>query len=252
LIFKYLFIISILIITLQTIYIYIIYKKSKNIKKEGIHEEIENLSAGLAHEMRNPLNSITFNLKMIEEDLRKTKVPKDTYDMIDSTVEEIDRLDRMLKSYMEFSGKWENFEKEKIAIDELLTDIISFHREEFSQKGIAIIFKKDDNNFNIDINPQLIHQVIINILINSRDIMNKEGAIHIFLKKNGKKIIITIEDEGPGIKKEVIHKIFDPFFSNREGGFGLGLATVKKIIDNINGKIFVDNSDRGARFRIEL
>jgi signal transduction histidine kinase len=179
-------------------------------------------------------------------------VPKDTFDMIDSTLEEIDRLDRMLKSYMEFSGKWENFEKEKIAIDKLITDIISFHREEFSQKGIAIIFKKDNKNFDVYINPQLIHQVIINILINSRDIMNKEGAIHISLKKNGKKVIITIEDEGPGISEKIIEKIFEPFFSSRDGGFGLGLATVKKIIDNINGKIYVDNSDKGARFRIEL
>jgi signal transduction histidine kinase len=189
---------------------------------------------------------------MVDEDLEGIDLPEDTRSMVKSTAEEIERLDKMLRSYMEFAGRWKGNKKERIALDKLISDIILFLREEFSRKGIALILKKDDEEeYYFEADPQLIRQVIINILINSRDLM-EDGAIYIELKKSGRRIVIVIEDEGPGIDDGIKDKIFEPFFSTKEGGFGLGLATVKKIIEGMDGIIRVENGKRGARFRIEL
>ncbi len=229
------------------------FQKAQILKEKQTRKlEIGDLAAGLAHEIRNPLNSVRFNIKMIEDDLEDRETDEDLKNMIESTIDEVDRLDRMLKSYMEFAGTRDNQKIEKINIDKLIMDIISFHQEEFNNKGIALITKFNVENLIIEADPQILRQIIVNILINAREIMNNKGAVYIETEKKDDEVHISIQDEGPGIDESIMDKIFEPFFSKRDGGFGLGLATVKKLLDETGGKIEISNTEKGARFTIIL
>jgi two-component system sensor histidine kinase HydH len=121
------------------------------------------------------------------------------------------------------------------------------------EKGYAI--KKDYQNFlpEIHADADMLYQSFLNILINAMQAMPGGGTIAVSIRSNGKFVTINFEDEGQGIADEILEKIWDPFFTTKEMGTGLGLGMVKNIIESHGGNIQIANrTEGGTRVTVEL
>lgn len=208
------------------------------------------LSAFLAHEIRNPLASLKGgveyigDLKNLGDDYRK---------IIDIMIKEIDRLNKIVTDFLYFT-KITKPDKTNIYLKNLLDEIWFEVKMMNNNSNNYEFLYNGDENLIIKGDPNQIRQVFLNLVINSLDAMKKNGGcsiiVNAFLDKT--ETVIVFEDEGGGIKEEYMNKIFDPFFSTKENGTGIGLSIVYRIIQEHGGSISVTNSERGAKFTLRF
>ncbi|MBI5408985.1 MAG: hypothetical protein HZA14_06435 [Nitrospirae bacterium] len=209
------------------------------------------LSSEIAHEINNPLSSITTFLGMFHEDMPDTDSRKETLALM---LKETERCRLVLQELVDFARK-EPLRLRETDPKKLLNEAIEIVQR---QKLKDIIFKSNLEGLpeKVVLDPILIHQAIINILANAYQFTSSGGSITVEGYNDGNNcMIIEVRDTGMGISQEDLPRIFEPFFSTRKdlGGSGLGLALTKKIIERHNGDIHVE-SRRGEEtvFKISL
>lgn len=222
-----------------------------------MEENYEFLVSGLAHELKNPLSGIKGAAQLLQNSLNEEEATRCS----EIIIKEVDRLRDLINRIR----KIDTFDKElfsPVDIHELLFDIIFL--ESKSSRNIEFT-----HNFDITMPPifadkNSIKQVLINIIKNSVDAVNKkeinDGMITLGTKwvtdykiKSRNTVIISIKDNGIGIEKDNIEKIFTPFFSSKKKGSGLGLFISNQIIIKHGGFILVDSElNQGTEFRIHL
>lgn len=198
--------------------------------KDARYVAIGELSARMAHDIRNPLSVISTTVDNI-----KIKYAKDSKD-----VEEFDRLDRSINRIVhQIQGVLE-FVKEQ-PIEPRMTKFSEIIHESFDSiiipNNVKMIFPKNDVMMFCD--KRLFSIVMNNLIINAVQAIDASGTIKITIEKNDDEIIIQVTDSGKEIPKDVINKIFVPLFTTKQTGTGLGLASVKTIIESHNGTISV-------------
>ncbi|HEX3036410.1 MAG TPA: ATP-binding protein [Thermodesulfobacteriota bacterium] len=206
------------------------------------------LAAGLAHEIRNPLSTISGAVEILsaevepsEENMRLLKIAGDHVQRLNLIVEDFLLLTRPI-------------EKPQISVDVSL--IISETVESFLNatriRGLEVVVDTERGLY-VEADPQELKQVIWNLLLNAMQAMPNGGKITVGANVDVENVIIKISDEGCGIKKSLIPKIFEPFFTTREVGTGLGLTIVQKVIEGYNGEVDVLSSEnKGTTFVIKL
>ncbi|MGB2661640.1 MAG: ATP-binding protein, partial [Candidatus Omnitrophota bacterium] len=222
-------------------------KLREELQKSEKLKAVATLAAGMAHEIKNPLTSIkTFNeyLPSKHKDLNfVNKFNKIVGD-------EVDRINYIVKQLLEFS-KPSELELKETNVTELLDETLDLLNNDFLKHNIKLE-KKYSPLPPLKIDPLQIKQVFLNILLNAIDSMKGGGVITIEARES-KEITIAIADTGKGIEKEDLKRIFDPFFSKKEDGTGLGLSVVHGIIEKHGGKISVESApDKGTCFEIAL
>ena len=205
------------------------------------------MTAGIAHEFRNPLNVISIAAETI---IRK-KDDKETMEkMLKYILEEIDKLNKLVSDFLKLSKpvkpKLETAEFEPF-IDLLLEKIKSVNN-----KNNITVTKDITKGLKITADFNLLQQAITNIVNNAFEAMKEKGELNIKAFKENDKYIIEISDTGGGIPNEYLKKIFDPFFTTKDYGTGLGLSITHSCIEGMNGELNVRNSDKGAIFTIIL
>lgn len=208
------------------------------------------MTAGIAHEIRNPLGIISSTAQRIKRKYGKVKDDP----IFDFIPEEVERLGKILTNYLEFSKNDENIGFEKIDLKELLLRVLNGVREDFTELGIEIDFQSNSGDFILQGNSPQLQQVFLNLLLNSKDALEgSEGKIKIRLQKVKGKIELTFEDNGKGISTQVKKSIFEPFFTTKDKGSGLGLYLSKRIIESHNGNVKVDSEGESwTRFTIHF
>ncbi|MEN8152686.1 MAG: ATP-binding protein [Acidobacteriota bacterium] len=202
--------------------------KKKNIEIELKKKEhfalIGEMSAGIAHEIRNPLASISGSIQFLEKEL---KLDKDSKNLMDIIVKESKRLSDSIEEFLQFT-KTSPLEKSKFDIGALISEVT-----ELAVLNVTNIYIKkrysEGNTVFADRNK--IKQVVWNIINNSIKAIGNEGEIEINIFKQNEDLFLSIKDSGVGIKREEIKKIFLPFYSKFTSGIGLGMAIAKRIID---------------------
>ena len=173
---------------------------------------------------------------------------------MEMVIRETNRLTKLVNRLLIFSRPIDK--KMKLTdINNLIKEVVSFINIERNNKLIAIECKLDSFVPHILVDDNSIRQVIINVLENSFDSMSDGGRIELFsyVDSISSKLIIEISDEGSGIREEILDNIFDPFFTSKESGVGLGLAISYQIIKAHNGEIIINNNnDQGVRCIIKL
>jgi signal transduction histidine kinase len=227
-----------------------ITKKTKDLSEAGI------LASGLAHEIRNPLNSIKINVQLLQEDIEDAiedeELKNDFRETISSITYEIGRLNELMTNFLTYARPTQ-LQKEDFNLSEFLSDMVNFMKVEAENKGIAIEynFPADELIFNGD--RQKLRQSFMNILKNAIQILGEGGKVKITLKNMRDLYLIEIEDNGPGMTEEFLKQIFVAFSSQRKGGTGLGLSIAKKFIDAHGGGIKVESKvGVGTKFTIIL
>jgi len=214
---------------------------------------IGKIAAVVAHEIRNPLSSIrgfaNFFCKTLPEDEKSSE-----YAGI--IVEEVDRINRVITDLLKYS-KNETLDLKKTDIYELVDQTLLLIDCDVDNKGARIKNTVPVDLCKVNIDPDKMKQVFLNLLLNAIQVSNGKICIEIGAEiSNNKYLNLWVEDNGPGIDVDEKHSVFDPFFSRRDQGTGLGLSIVQKIVENHDGHITFESpltaDSKGTRFIITL
>jgi PAS domain S-box-containing protein len=207
------------------------------------------VTAGVAHEVKNPLNSMRLWLEVLKGNMPVDPEPQQAVKMLDS---EIDRLDRAVKTFLNFTRPVE-FQLEETDLPALLREIIDAAKPSIVKAGVDLRTDLPTEFPSLLLDRQLIHQAVLNLLINACDFTDPGGRIRLSLTREGEFAVISVADTGKGIPTEDQKKIFQLFFTTRPGGTGIGLANTFRFVQLHNGQIdFESEAGRGTTFRIEL
>jgi signal transduction histidine kinase len=211
------------------------------------------LAAGVAHEIKNPLGSISIHLQLLQKALAKIKQPDKKIDKyFDVIKEEMDRLNMIVVDFL-FAVRPMTLELREGDINTLITQVMEFVRFEMEQSKINCNLELDENLPNILFDERHMKQALLNLVKNSQTAMPKGGDLTIVTQYIDNEIRISIHDTGIGINRENFTKIFEPYFTTTETGTGLGLTQVYKIIKEHHGEITVESKPKkGTEFKIIL
>ncbi len=208
------------------------------------------LSAGIAHEIRNPLTSMNILIHSLTENLPTEDSRWKDLKVIE---EEVLRINEIVDQFLRFAKPASPL-LEKTSLIPIFEEILQLLRPQM-EKGKIGVKKEFEPLPLITVDKEQIKQVILNLLMNAIQAMTGGGKLGMSgrLSKDGDWVELAIQDSGVGIPPEDIDKLFDPFFSKREGGIGLGLSIAHRIIDQHHGKIGVESTPgKGTRFTLSL
>ncbi|MRS11618.1 MAG: PAS domain-containing protein [Actinobacteria bacterium] len=208
------------------------------------------LTAGVAHEVRNPLGIIRASVQLVEDSHGDAARVQDAARIIK---QEIDRLDRVIKTLLDF-GRPSAPTLRPIDIGQVIDDIVLFTRQFAGQARVGIEVSTTAENLTVLADADQLKQVLVNLVSNAVQAMEDTGGtITVRVWDDDSFVYISVIDTGPGIQPEMLEKVFDPFFSTRDGGTGLGLTIVHRIIDQHGGRVEVESAPgRGATFTVAL
>jgi signal transduction histidine kinase len=200
------------------------------------------MAAGFAHEIRNPLTSI----KMMGQVLRgRLKGQQDKQEILDQFVKEIDRLDRIIQEMID-RARPTDLKIKSCHINTQIEEVAGVAYEGLSAQAINLRLELGDGLPAIAIDPEKIKQVLWNLILNAKDAMPKGGIIEIMtgLSDNGF-LEVRVKDSGQGIRPDNLDMLFQPFFTTKPEGVGLGLTMSLKIIEQHGGKLNLKNRTDG-------
>jgi signal transduction histidine kinase len=210
------------------------------------------VSAEIAHEIRNPLAAISGSVELLDEQLRSRLSPEEKA-LINAIVEESGRMSRIFDEFLDYT-KLSRGEFVVVNIGELLDQVIfvlESNKRFLAEVRIAKEYEQGDLRLECD--PDKLKQVFTNIMNNAVQVMKGKGEIKIKMREYNRNVIIAISDTGPGIRPEILKKIFTPFESHKHKGIGLGLSIAHKIVQMHAGRIEVDTKESvGTTFRVIL
>jgi two-component system sensor histidine kinase HydH len=207
------------------------------------------MAAGISHEIRNPLGIIRSSAELLKKKVTKFDPSNTIPDII---VEEANRLNRIITDFINFA-KPRSPNLTPCRIEEVIDKNITFLAMQIEEKGYRIKQNYQNSLPEIQADAAMLYQSFLNILINAMQAMPDGGRIDITISANDKIVRIDFEDDGQGIADDVLDKIWDPFFTTKEMGTGLGLGVVKNIIESHGGSIQIKNRNPcGARVTVEL
>ncbi|RMG74383.1 MAG: sensor histidine kinase [Nitrospirae bacterium] len=207
------------------------------------------LASAIAHEIKNPLAGISGAIQVLAEDFEQGDPRKET---IEEVLREIERLDKTIRDLLNFSRP---VDPKIIEVDlkSIIEKSLSLVKNQAQKQNIDITFRYDDNISMMNLDPQQIQQVFLNIILNAFHAMPDGGQLLIEAKNRGDHVEVAISDTGVGIRQEDLKRIFKPFFTTRHTGTGLGLPISSNIIEAHGGEIKVDSTPGlGSTFRIIL
>ena len=207
------------------------------------------LTAGVAHEVRNPLGVIRASVQLLE-DARSDEAR--IHEVAEVIKQEIDRLDRVIKALLDF-GRPSKPTLVHADLNEVLEDVVLFTNRFAKQSNVVIESHLSPDLPRVLGDPDQLKQVFLNLVTNAVQAMvTSGGTIVIETGGDGDYVEVTVSDNGPGIAARDLPKVFDPFFTKRAEGTGLGLTIVHRIIDEHDGHIEVESSPDGTVFTVTL
>ena len=207
------------------------------------------LSAGMAHEIRNPLNTISLFMQLLKNGLEPGSEP---VSYVDKALKEVDRIDDILINLLA-SSKRPRFELHMQSLPEIIDQVLEGFAEQIRAYGVTL-----NKNFATMPPPILadgkeLEQVFNNILANALYEMQQGGTLDFELRHDDQAIHVTISDTGAGIPEEHLHHIFDPFYTTKSKGTGCGLSVVLRIVKTYGGRIWVESvPGQGTTFHVQL
>jgi two-component system sensor histidine kinase HydH len=205
--------------------------------------------AGISHEIRNPLGIIKSSSELLKKKMAKFD-PSNTIPNI--IIEESIRLNNIITDFLNFA-KPKSPNLTACSIEDILEKNITFLASQIKQEGYTIEKHYDENLPEIAADADMLYQAFLNILINAMQAMPGGGIIHVNIHSADHSVTIVIEDEGEGVPEDLLEKIWDPFFTTKAKGTGLGLGIVKNIIESHEGSVSITNQpDAGSRVAIVL
>jgi signal transduction histidine kinase len=216
--------------------------------------EIAALAGGLAHEIKNPLSTISLNLELLGEDVAGGDSPRDRRMLkkIVAVQRECRRLEAILEDFLKFARVGE-LELVECDLNQMVRDFIEFYQPEAAANGVEISPHLAPDLPAVRLDSPLFRQVLVNLALNAQQAMPRGGIIEMQTRVHDGRVELEIIDNGCGMDENTLSRLFTAFFSTKQGGSGLGLATVKRIVEAHGGRVTVESAPaRGTRFTVSL
>jgi signal transduction histidine kinase len=213
--------------------------------------KVGELAANMAHEIRNPLAGISSLAEVLRS---KVNASGATAEIIDTILEEVERLNRIVKDLLRFARPTKAY-LVPTNLPDSLNQVLSFLHERLTEGKFTVNKEIPATCPAVMADADQMRQVFLNIVLNAMDATGPGGALTLRMRQPAgeRTLEVSFHDNGPGIPQENLKKVFDPFFTTKAQGTGLGLAACKKIVEHHGGKISVDSTPgQGATFTIRL
>jgi two-component system sensor histidine kinase PilS (NtrC family) len=235
--------------------------EARRLEERSRHEDrlaaLGEFAAGLAHEIRNPLNAIKGSVDMLRESLKPSAEDARLLDLVSR---EIDRLNRLVNDVLAY-GRMESGERESVRLDSLIGEVAALARNHPSFRPDITLEADTRDRVEGHVNPEQMKRVLLNLMINAFEAIEGAGRVRVYAVSKADfhtrglegdpeaEVALVVEDTGVGISGERRAEIFQPFTTSKKGGTGLGLAIVDKIVRAHGGRIAVASElRRGSRF----
>ena len=217
-------------------------------KVEGL-AIIGELAAGVAHEIRNPMASISGSIQMLAEGLKKENVNRQLMDIVSR---EINRLNNLVNDFLLFARP-KKANLQKFDLNQLILESLELFKNSQHWTNKTRLVTDFRHDIKLESDPEQVKQVLWNLFLNAREAMPDGGSLYVTTDlssdvacKDNKMIKIVVRDTGGGFDDRALSQLFIPFFTTKEGGSGLGLATVKRIVEGLQGKVSGNNDPEGG------
>lgn len=216
------------------------------IRKEKLYV-LGEFSAGLAHEIKNPLTPI----KMLIQRAYEQNEPLEGTDLV-IVNDELKRIDKIVSQFLDYA-RMNKPQIEIVDINKLVKDVVALTKQKIEKSGVDLLINIDDTLLKFKTSADGLKQVVINLILNALQAMPQGGILTLVVKHDDEHVRIEVSDSGVGMTEEQLNKIFDPFFTTKQGGTGLGLAVVWNIVETLNGKIeFFSEPEQGTNVIVRL
>jgi signal transduction histidine kinase len=213
------------------------------------------LASGIAHEIRNPLNFINLSIDYLKEKFApQADDSRSEYTRILTTIkDELARLNRLVSDFLSY-GRPARLKLREVDARTLIDDVRTLVAAQSEQQNVRINIEQNGNgNAMLQADAELLKTCFSNLMINAVQAMPEGGTLNITLSPNSSEVEVEFADNGPGIAPDALEQIFEPYYSTKETGVGLGLPLTKKIIEEHGGQISVRSEpDSGATFTVVL
>ncbi len=219
------------------------------------------LSAYLAHEIRNPLSAVKMNLQRLERWRRADEIPERYGEAITISLREVDRLSTAVSNVLQLSPNQPQ-PRQGVSLHELITEVGKLLDRDFARRGVALRWDLSAEADRVLGVPGQLKSVIINLMLNALDAQPRGGKLLIRSalvtgpsQNSGPHLELRFKDHGSGVPPRIRDRIFEPFFSTKEGGSGIGLALVSQTVGDHGGDVYLEPSSRvddGAEFVVRL
>jgi len=213
------------------------------------------LMAGVAHEVKNPLNAMTIHLELLRSKLARTKNPEPPIPDVSRHVEiigsEIQRLDQVLNGFLKFARP-DELKLQPVQLPALVSDVVTSVTPEAEARGVTVKSDCAPDVPPINADQGMVQQALLNLALNACQAMPNGGTLRLTCRAASRgRVEIDVEDTGVGIAPENLQKIFDLYFTTKEKGSGIGLSMVYRTVQLHDGEVEVQSTPgRGTRFRL--
>ena len=210
---------------------------------------ISRLTGGVAHEIKNPLNAIAVHLEVLRSRLAgESSIEPE----IDTIAREITRLDRVVKTFLDFTRPVD-LKMTELELVSLVREVAGLVGPSAERQHVQVSLDAEPEVAHLHGDRDLLQQAILNVVVNGVDAMPEGGRLRIQVRQAGGECLVVVDDEGPGIPPEIQDKIFNLYFSTKGKGSGIGLAIAFRVVQLHNGTIdFTSEPGRGATFRLRF
>ena len=222
-------------------------------EKKSTAELIENekissillLAAGVAHELGNPLNSLTIHLQLIERKLKRLKGSKESESLADSIrvcQDEVTRLDGIIRNFLE-AIRPRPPDLGEVNVVEIIEDVLRFQGKELADRDLVVEAELPGSTPVIMADRNQLKQVFFNLVKNAMEAMPAGGKLALRVGADDDSVFIRLADTGSGIKTEDLAKLFSPYHTTKTGGHGLGLMIVQRIMRDHGGHVGIESKE---------
>ncbi|MBM4032967.1 MAG: hypothetical protein FJ291_14430 [Planctomycetes bacterium] len=251
-------IICVAILAVFSAYIVFLHERARalaaHLQEESRLAYVGTLAASIAHEVRNPLSSVKMNVQMMEKRLGDLDPAQADYfrSKVERIKGEVERLEDSVSHFLAFSRPTA-LRLELVKLSDVADNVLELLQPQCQAKGIQLVRRYARDLPPVELDPRQIIQAIQNLVLNAAQALGKGGTITVSTAPTADGVALSVADSGPGIPKEIQPHIFEVFFTTREGGTGLGLNIVTRIVEEHHGKLTLESEPgKGATFRIEL
>lgn len=215
-------------------------------------ESLSSLAASLAHEIRNPLNTIAMSVQLLAEDLSEEKIDRDSVDENISILQEtVERFNTLIKDFLEFARPLRP-RRRFLNINDVITRTLRLHKAEAENRKMRIVLQTGEVP-RVFVDGDQMVRAFSNLLRNAFDASDENGTIEIVTRTEGDWVVVDFRDNGRGISEEEMKHIFELFYSNKKDGTGLGLPIVLRILEANQGYITAHSKEGiGTVFSVHL
>jgi signal transduction histidine kinase len=226
-------------------------RAEKMIVSQAALSQMGQMAAIIAHEVRNPLAIIKATAERIKK--KYGNAEKSEQQLFDYIPEEVDRLHQITSHYLQFAAP-ESLKGKAESIGNIVQSVCEGMSKEFQRKGVTFQSEISDDIKGMTIDSVQLRQILMNLLRNALEATSEGGTVGITVKeKSAESIVMVVSDTGCGLSKTALKKLFDPFYTTKSSGTGLGLFVVKRLVDNLEGTIVSESKiNEGSRFTVTL